>query len=166
MDILGLYISFIGTLIVAFGSYNTVLQEIHMSIPKYGYNLAIAKKGGKQRVSTLVGFTIYSFGTLLLILGITLYREIIIQNIYFYLTFSIGVIFFIFHFYYLVPKAEKKSILATLYFYYFTNKEYAIGNWNSDNNVPNWRKNILKELGINEDISKEEFEEKIKSVRI
>jgi hypothetical protein len=164
MEILGLFISLIGSLILAFGASSSLRQNALESIQMRGFSLKVAAAKGKQRISVKIGFIIYALGTAITILGITIFKNICISQGSYILSFIIGIIFIGTHFKYLVPSQSKKSMLATLKIYYF--EKTGIDNWNSCINDSGWRQKTLKEIGLKKNLSKEQFEEKIKSVRI
>ncbi|MFH0853563.1 MAG: hypothetical protein V1853_04100 [bacterium] len=161
MDIFGLIIALSGSIILAIGAASkTPLGDAQLSISKYGYNLVLAKSFGRQRISSLVGIIVYVMGNLTVLVGLVFPPDH--RIIFLYTGIFFGVLLLIAHFKIFIPKASKKSMLTTMKLFFFDEDKQRAA-WDHDNSVEGWRHHQLKQLGLNENLSKDEFEVIIKS---
>lgn len=162
MDIFGLIIALSGSIILAVGAASkTPLGDAQLSISKYGYNLDLAKSFGRQRISSLVGIVVYALGNLIVLVSIILPPDH--RIIFLYLGVLVGAICLTMHFIFFIPAASRKSMLTTMKLFYFKEDKQR-ASWDSNNSAEGWRGRQLKQLGLDENLTKEEFETIIKAV--
>ncbi|MBU1149120.1 hypothetical protein KKI23_03455 [Patescibacteria group bacterium] len=162
MDIFGLIIALSGSIILTVGAVGkTPLRDAQLSISKIGFNLDLAKSFGRQRISSLVGIVVYVLGNLIVLVSIVFPPDH--RIIFLYLGILVGAICLTMHFIIFIPAASRKSMLTTMKLFYFE-EDNRRSSWDSDNSAEGWRSRQLKQLGLDENLTKEKFETIIKAV--
>ncbi|MFA6909013.1 MAG: hypothetical protein WC289_03960 [Patescibacteria group bacterium] len=120
----------------------------------------MAAEIGKQRMATVIGVSVNALGVLASI--VALFVSIPRTAMLVVLSFSVGMLIIVIYFIVVPRLVARSTMLKTLKYFYFDMDNRA-SSWDTDNNVGGWRERTAKMVGVDPSITKESFEQLIKS---
>jgi len=164
MELTAIFLSILGTILLSFGSGGpNIKTDVFLSMSMRGYNLEIAKERGRQRISIIMGIIVYILGTISLVPS--MFDIDVDMKLQLIVVMPFTVFMLLIHYFNLMPLAGKKTMLATMKYFFFV-RENGLKSWESDSNTPGWINMHLNQLGFNENITKEELEKIIRSTSV